>query len=78
MHRNIIFFLLIQSVCWRAICERLARKGWAQIIQQTTSYTRFNSINTQPIVPDCLTIDFVNTTWKVDVALQRELREKEM
>lgn len=40
--------------------------------QQATSYTSFNSINTQPIVPDCLTIDFVNTAWKVDVALQRE------
>lgn len=43
--------------------------------QQATSYTRFNSINTQPIVPDCLTIDFVNTTWKVDVALRSEPRE---
>lgn len=36
---------------------------------------RFNSINTQPIVPDCLTIDFVNTTWKADVA-ERPERER--
>lgn len=28
-------------------------------------------INTQPLVPDCLTIDFANTTWIADVALQK-------
>lgn len=40
--------------------------------QKATSYKRFNSINTQPIVLDCLTIDFVNTTWKADVAERPE------
>lgn len=43
--------------------------------QKATSYTRFNSINTPPIVPHCLTIDFVNTTWKADVA-ERPERER--
>lgn len=29
------------------------------------------SINTQPLVPDCLTIDFANTTWIADVMPQK-------
>lgn len=56
---------------WAVKAKRMDPDG-----QQATSYKRFNSINTQPIVLDCLTIDFVNTTCG-KLMWQRELRENE-
>ena len=67
---------LIKSVdAGRGLCALLEQNRIDPDKQKSTSHRRFNSINTQLTVPDCLTIDFVDTTCKVYVALQKELRE---